>query len=93
MVCLNAGIKKDKNFLLLKNIGIIGSGFASMSAAAVLSKAGFDVHVFEKNNMRLRYKLKTVKMVCLSAGIRNGQNFLLLNLLIEKLIINQSIIN
>lgn len=38
-------------FLTLNTIGIIGSGFASMSAAAMLSKAGYSVHVFEKNEM------------------------------------------
>jgi len=30
-------------------IGIIGSGFSSLSAAAVLAKAGHEVHIFEKN--------------------------------------------
>ncbi|MBK8701452.1 MAG: phytoene desaturase [Saprospiraceae bacterium] len=30
-------------------VGVIGSGFAGLSTAAVLAKAGFEVHVFEKN--------------------------------------------
>jgi phytoene desaturase len=30
-------------------VGIIGSGFSSLAAAAVLAKNGFEVHVFEKN--------------------------------------------
>ena len=33
-----------------KKIVIIGSGFSSLSAASYLSKKGFDVHVFEKND-------------------------------------------
>jgi phytoene desaturase len=33
----------------LKKIGIIGSGFASLSAAACLAREGFDVHIIEKN--------------------------------------------
>lgn len=33
-----------------KKISIIGSGFAGISAAAYLAKAGNDVHVFEKND-------------------------------------------
>lgn len=34
----------------MKSVGIIGSGFASMSAAACLAKAGYKVDVFEKNS-------------------------------------------
>ncbi len=34
-----------------KKISIIGSGFAGLSAAAFLAKAGFSVQVFEKNSM------------------------------------------
>lgn len=34
----------------MKNVGIIGSGFASMAAAACLAKAGYKVDVFEKNS-------------------------------------------
>lgn len=34
----------------MSKIAIIGSGFSGISAAAYLSKAGHDVHVFEKNN-------------------------------------------
>ncbi len=33
-----------------KKIGVIGSGFSSLAAAAVLAKNGFEVHVFEKNS-------------------------------------------
>ena len=33
-----------------KKVFIIGSGFSSLSAACYLSKSGYDVHVFEKNN-------------------------------------------
>ena len=33
-----------------KTISIIGSGFASLSAACYLAKEGFDVTIFEKNN-------------------------------------------
>ena len=33
----------------MKKIGIIGSGFSSLSAACYLAQAGFDVYVFEKN--------------------------------------------
>ncbi len=33
-----------------KRVGIIGSGFSSLAAAAVLAKNGFEVHVFEKNS-------------------------------------------
>ncbi|WP_350287595.1 phytoene desaturase family protein [uncultured Croceitalea sp.] len=33
----------------MKKIVIIGSGFSSLSAACYLAKAGFDVHVYEKN--------------------------------------------
>ncbi len=33
-----------------KTVGIIGSGFSSLAAAAVLGKEGFEVHVFEKNS-------------------------------------------
>lgn len=33
----------------MKKVGIIGSGFSSLSAACHLAKAGFDVTVFEKN--------------------------------------------
>lgn len=32
-----------------KNIGVIGAGFAGLSAAAYLAKLGYNVHVFEKN--------------------------------------------
>src|SRR5210317_925856 len=32
-----------------KNIAIIGSGFAGLSASCYLAKAGFEVTVFEKN--------------------------------------------
>ena len=34
-----------------KKIFIIGSGFSSLSAACYLSKEGFEVHVFEKNDL------------------------------------------
>ncbi|MBX7181564.1 MAG: phytoene desaturase [Bacteroidia bacterium] len=34
----------------MKRIGIIGSGFAGLSAAATLAKQGHEVHVFEKND-------------------------------------------
>lgn len=34
----------------MSKIAIIGSGFSGISAAAYLSKAGHDVHVFEKND-------------------------------------------
>jgi phytoene desaturase len=34
----------------LKSVGIIGSGFSGLSAAACLAKAGYDVTVLEKNN-------------------------------------------
>jgi phytoene desaturase len=34
----------------MSKIAIIGSGFSGLSAAAYLSKAGHEVHVFEKNN-------------------------------------------
>ena len=33
-----------------EKIAIIGSGFSSLSASCYLSKAGFDVTIFEKNN-------------------------------------------
>ncbi len=33
-----------------KNIAVIGSGFAGLSAAALLAKQGFNVTVYEKNN-------------------------------------------
>ena len=33
----------------MKSVGIIGSGFSSLAAAAVLGKAGFEVSLFEKN--------------------------------------------
>ncbi|MCB0645024.1 MAG: phytoene desaturase [Saprospiraceae bacterium] len=33
----------------MKKIGVIGSGFSSLAAAAFLAKAGNEVHVFEKN--------------------------------------------
>ena len=32
-----------------KNVSVIGSGFASISAACYLAKAGYQVNVFEKN--------------------------------------------
>ena len=35
---------------MAKKIGIIGSGFSSLAAAAVLGKQGYEVHVFEKND-------------------------------------------
>ncbi|MCB9262650.1 MAG: phytoene desaturase [Flavobacteriales bacterium] len=34
----------------MRKVNIIGSGFASLSAACYLSQAGFDVSVFEKND-------------------------------------------
>ncbi|MCX8480894.1 MAG: phytoene desaturase family protein [Sediminibacterium sp.] len=34
----------------MKKIGIIGSGFAGLSAASYLAKEGYEVHIFEKNN-------------------------------------------
>lgn len=34
----------------MKQIAVIGSGFAGLSAAAYLAKAGYQVHVYEKNN-------------------------------------------
>jgi phytoene desaturase len=33
----------------MKRVNIIGSGFSGLSSAAYLAKAGFDVHVYEKN--------------------------------------------
>jgi phytoene desaturase len=33
-----------------KRVGVIGSGFSSLAAAAVLAKNGFEVHLFEKND-------------------------------------------
>ena len=35
---------------MLNSYNIIGSGFSSLSAAALLAKEGGDVKVFEKNN-------------------------------------------
>ncbi len=35
----------------MQRIGVIGSGFAGLAAAAVLAKAGREVHVYEKNEM------------------------------------------
>tara|TARA_R110002049_G_scaffold302804_2_gene496255 strand:- start:2716 stop:4188 length:1473 start_codon:yes stop_codon:yes gene_type:complete len=34
---------------MIKRIAVIGSGFSSLSAAAYLAKAGYEVEVFEKN--------------------------------------------
>jgi len=34
----------------LKRVGIIGTGFSSLTAAIELSKMGFEVDVFEKNS-------------------------------------------
>lgn len=36
----------------MQRIGVIGSGFAGLAAAAVLAKAGREVHVYEKNEMQ-----------------------------------------
>ena len=33
----------------MRTVGVIGSGFSSLAAAAVLGKAGYKVTVFEKN--------------------------------------------
>jgi phytoene desaturase len=35
----------------MKKVAVIGSGFAGLSSAACLAKAGFDVTVFEKNSL------------------------------------------
>ena len=35
----------------MSTIAIIGSGFSGLSAACYLSKAGHDIHVFEKNSV------------------------------------------
>ncbi len=34
----------------MKKVGVIGSGFSSLAAAAVMAKAGYEVHVYEKNH-------------------------------------------
>ena len=34
----------------MKKVIVIGSGFSSLSAASYLAKAGYDVHIFEKNS-------------------------------------------
>lgn len=34
----------------MKNIAVIGSGFAGLSAAAYLGQAGYNVHIYEKNS-------------------------------------------
>lgn len=34
----------------MKKIGVIGSGFSSLSSSCYLAKMGFKVHVFEKNS-------------------------------------------
>ena len=36
----------------MQRIGVIGSGFAGLAAAAVLAKAGREVHVYEKMKCR-----------------------------------------
>ncbi len=43
-------LKKFSLYLYIMKISIIGSGFASLSAAAVLAKNGYNVTVIEKNS-------------------------------------------
>lgn len=40
-------MKLSKN----KKVVVIGSGFGGLSAAALLAKKGYEVHVYEKNSM------------------------------------------
>ena len=35
--------------MIKRKVNIIGSGFSGLAAASFMAKAGWDVHVFEKN--------------------------------------------